>query len=444
MMKQRCFFHDVTGVSLMYDAVFFIVMVSLAGVILLPIVTTHSSVDTLIDKHREEIVDDALHTYLVSRSDLFHYRFCGTLLDSLAERIGINITDHGLYRVLTDWFLAHEQHHKTYATLLSENLGCQFLVPFRINGLNRINIFTQEYDRELQNDTKQFFLKYLGDKYRFNFSAWWHPIKVIPYGGGFWVGERPPKKDCYVSHRILMMPYTPVICFQNQTIILTKHWVRHHLFDNALGSNDSFIRIIKNITIIFEKYAKQVSPFDNKDIATMALKQNFSIFVCGFLINGITDETNQSVFPGIIHTTMTYGFEKIKQILNQFFDTAFNDAFGGCIGTIDGVFGELNSSMIHPLSQAILDQLNISLHLLLNQSFSSLSEAFNACESLIKKKVTSFVQTYLFYSLEAFLENLLDFVDSMHDFIDRLIDWLFEQLSLNKAEVMLTVWVVRD
>ncbi len=443
-MKHRCFFVDVTGVSVMYDAVFFIIMVSLAGVVLLPVVTTQHSVDTLVDKHRETIVDDALHSFLVSRSDLFRYRFCGTLLDTVAQRIGINTTDHGLYNLLSDWFLAHEQRHKTYATLLSEDLGCQFIVPFHLYGLNRINIFTEEYDRELQNDTKQFFIKYLGDKYRFNFSAWWHPIKEIAFGGGFSVGECPPSKDCYVARRILMMPYTPVICFGNQTIILTKHWMKHQLFDNIQGSNGSSIPMITNITTVFEKYSKNEPPFADKLNASRALKENLSVFICCFLIDGITNETKQTVFPGIISIAMTYGFEKIKKIANQFFYDAFDEVFGGSIRTVDGLFGELNSSMIHPLSQAILDQLNNSLHGLLNQSFSSLTEAFDLCEDYIKEHATSLVLTSLDYLLDTLLEQLLDIVDSISDFIDELTDFLFDQISLNKAEVMLTVWVVRE
>lgn len=443
-MKQRSFFDDDTGISVMYDAVFFIIMVSLAGVVLLPALTTQPSVDTLVDKHREDIVDDALLTFLVSRSDLFQYRFCGTLLDTVAQHIGINTTGHGLYKVLTEWLLAHEQRHKTYATLLSENLGCQFIVPFQISGLNRINIFTEEYDQELQNDTKQFFVKYLGDKYCFNVSAWWHPIKAIPFGGEFSVGECPPLKDCYVARRILMMPYTPVICFDNKTIILTKQWVRHQLFDTNHQSNGSSIPLITNITTIFEKYSKQIPPFADKMNASRALKENLTVLVCGFLIDGITNETNQSLFPGILQITMRYGFEKIKQIANQFFDDTFDEVFGGSIRSMDGVFNGLNSSLIHPLSQAILDQLNTSIQDLLNQSFSSLSEAFDRCEDYIKEHVTGFVLSYLDNLLDSLLEHLLDIVDSISDFFDGFIDWLFDQLSLNKAEVMLTVWVVRE
>lgn len=443
-MNHRPFFDDVTGISVMYDAVFFMVLVSLAGVILLPVINTQGSVESLVDKHREDIVDDALHTFLVSRSDLFHYRFCGTLLDSLAQHIGINTTNHGLYRSFTDWLLAHEQRHKTYATLLSENLGCQFRVPFRVCGLNRINIFTEEYDTELRNDTELFFSKYLGSKYRFNLSSWWHPIKAIPFGGWFSVGERPPSKDCYVSKRFVMMPYTPVLSFQNQTIIFSKHWMKQQLFDNSHGPNTSSIPMIANITTVFEKYSHQVPPFDDTQNASTALKENLSALVCDFLIDGITNETNVSLFPGIVHITLTYGFEKVKQITNQFFDAALDAVFGGAIRTVDGVFSGLNSSMTHPLSRTILAQLNTSLHGLLNESFSSLTEALDICEARIKEQVTMLVSTFLDSLLETFIEHLLDIVDSIIDFTAMLIDWLFDQLSLNKAEVMLTVWMVRD
>ena len=111
-----------------------------------------------MDKHREELVDETLHTFLVTRADYFEYRFCGNLIDDVAGRIGIDNTSDGLYGSLTHWLLAHEQRHKTYATLLAENLGCQFRLPFSFFGTNQLNIFTGDFDRQLRNETETIFL----------------------------------------------------------------------------------------------------------------------------------------------------------------------------------------------------------------------------------------------------------------------------------------------
>src|SRR4030042_1512093 len=113
MMQHKRFLDDLFGISMMYDAVFFIIMVSLAGVILLPVLRTDIALESSVDKHREELVDETLHTFLVTRADFFEYRFCGNLIDEIAGRIGIDNASDGLYGSVTHWLLAHEQRHKT-------------------------------------------------------------------------------------------------------------------------------------------------------------------------------------------------------------------------------------------------------------------------------------------------------------------------------------------
>ncbi len=68
---------------------------------------------------------------------------------------------------------------------------------------------------------------------------------------------------------------------------------------------------------------------------------------------------------------------------------ALNESFGEAVRTIDRLFGGLNTSVKDPLSQWILAELNSTIHMLLNGSFGSLDEAFDACETMIKEQVTA-------------------------------------------------------
>lgn len=443
-MKKRSFLDNLFGVSLMYDAVLFIVMVSLAGVILLPALRNNIAIESSIEKHREHVVDEALYTFLVSRADCFDYKFCGDLIDDIAGSIGIDNSSGGLYESLTHWLLAHEQRHKTYATIFAEDLACQFRLPLSFLGTNRLNIFTGDYDRQLRNETRRFFSSVLGEKYRYNLTAWWHPIKGVSFGGEFSVGEHPPTKDCYVARSFFMMPYSPVFSLGNHTIIFTKHWLKHQLFSGDVGFGRSSIPAIANMTIIFENYTNGHPPYDVRENATRATKENLSTLVHGFLIGGITNETNMTVFPGIVNITLTYGFEKIKNITKRFLDDALNQSFGEAVRTIDRLFGGLNTSVKDPLSQWILAELNSTIHKLLNGSFGSLDEAFDACETMIKEQVTALVKNYLDPYIEAFVNSVFDVIDTIVDFTEMLTDWLFDRISLNKAEMMLTIWVVRE
>jgi hypothetical protein len=443
-MKPRSILNDFFGVSILYDAVLFLVMVSLAGVILLPALRSPLAVESSVEKHREEIVDEALHTFLVSRADQFEYVFCGEQVNVIAEAIGINTSEPGLYQILIHWLLAHEQRHKTYANLLAEDLGCQFKVPVSIVGTNRLNPLTTAFHQQLRNETQRFFSSILSDKYQYNLTAWWHPITSISFGGEFSVGASPPPKDTYVAHSIITMPYAPVFCIGNQTFIFTKYSLTHELFSGDVVFGRSSIPAISNITVILENYTNGHHPYDTRYNATAGIQENLSSLLYGFLIYGITNETNARVFPGILNMTLTYEFEKIKNITRQLSTAALNETFGDVIQTIDTLFSGLNTSVDTPLSSLLLDRLNEAFGFFVNTSGGSLNETFTACEALIIEQVTGFLKNFLDPIIESFVDTMFNGLDLVKNFADHLIDWLFDRISLVTAEVTLTLWVVRE
>jgi hypothetical protein len=443
-MKPQSFLDDVLGVSLLYDAVLFIVMVSLAGVVLLPALRCNIAIETAVDSHREHMVDETLQTYLVSRADGFEYRFCGDIIDTVAEQVGINATSNGLYQSLSHWIVGHEQHHKTYAALLAEDLGCQFHLPFTVLGTNRLNIFTTEFDQQLTKETDRFFLDIFHGKYEYNLTAWWHPIKGVPFGGEFYTGPHPPRTDTYVAEQSCIMPYSPVIKIGNQTVILTKYWLMHQLFSNDTGFGESSIPSLSNITMVCKSYIARQPPYDTRENATIAVRENLSTLADGFLVSGITNNTNITVFPGIINMTLTYGFDTIKNITGQFLEDALNESFGDAIRYFDRFFTGLNGTENDPISKAILQNLNTTLHTFCNGSNASLDEAFDILEKTIKENATILIHHFLKPYIESFVQGLFDVIDTIDDFAERLITWLFDQVSLTTAEVTHTIWAVRE
>jgi hypothetical protein len=442
-MTRPLFLKDSRGVSLLYDAILFLVMVSLAGVILLPALQSPVAVTSSVETHRERTADAALRAFLVTRADLFEYQFGGTLLDTVAGSIGINTSSEGLYKKVAHWLLAHEQRHKTYGTLLAEDLGCQFRVPFTVLGTNQLNLLTTSFDQQLRNDTDRFFSAVCGEKYGYNVSAWWHPITSIPFGGEFTIGPPPPLTNTYVAYTILSMPYTPVFTVGNHTVVLTRYWLMQHLFTGDISLGRSSIPSIANITLILENYTNGHPPFDTRENATIGVKENLSALLYGFLIYGITNETNATVFPGIVSMTVAYGFDTIRGLTQQLTGDVVNESFGELVRVIDRLFAGLNSSVIHPLSSRILEEVNATIHDLVNTSFGSFDEAFAACVTLITTKVAVLLDAIIDPSLEALVRIIFDGVDLVKGLAERLVDYLCDQVSLTTAEVTLTLWVVR-
>jgi hypothetical protein len=311
-------------------------------------------------------------------------------------------------------------------------------------GTNRLNIFTEEYDRQLKNKTNQFFSSLLGEKYKYNLTAWWHPIKGVQFGGEFFVGTPPPTTDCYVARNFFMMPYMPVFSIGNHTIVFTKHWLKHQLFSEDIEFGRSSIPAIANMTIVFENYTNGYPPYNSKEVAVEAIKENFSALADGFFIDGIINVSNETVFPGIVEISLSYGFEKIRNSTQERLDQALGELFGEAVRTVDQCFWNLNTSISNPLSQSILTEFNLTLFTLLNKTFGSIDEAFDACERAIKGHISRLLHTYLDTFLETFIRAVLDGIDAVKDFADMIIDWLFDRISLNRAEAVLTIWVVRE
>lgn len=205
-MKKRLFLNNTKAVSIMYDAVLFVVMVSLSGVVLIPALQNDIAIESSLKKHQEHTADEALNALLVSRVDKLSYD-----LDFLkiGQVIGQLFNGNDIYRSISSWLLGHEQLHKTYANLIAENLGCQF------------SLLTENFDNNLKNNIKSFLSSYLGDKYSYRFTAVWRPLNNIKMGE-IELGEIPHDQDCYVSQAYIMMPYNSTTSFEEATGLATS------------------------------------------------------------------------------------------------------------------------------------------------------------------------------------------------------------------------------
>ena len=422
--------------------------VTISGAVLLPALQSDIAIESSIETHREHVVDEALNMFLVSRVDKFSYKVGGDILDDIAGDIGIDNSSDGLYSTITNWLLAREQLHKTHANLIAENLGCQFRFPLSIMGTNRFNFFTGDFDRHLKNETTNFFNTYLGDKYNFNLTAWWHPIKGVDFGGELCIGPTSPNVDCHVAQGFIMMPYSPVFDMGDIHIEFTRHWIDNVLFGGTLGT----ISIFENISAILTDFFNGTHPFGNYFNASTAIKENVSSLIDGFLIDGIKNESNATVFPGIVNATLSYGFDKMKTSINNFTNNAVNNFMGDSLGSADSVFAGLSMDISNPIAKGMTERINETIQSMFQTTLGSLFEAFDALEVCIKENVTAIIHSFIYQYIEMFVDFVFDFIeknfeepitDIIQDVKEQLSIFLCEHISINKAEVVLTIWEVR-
>jgi hypothetical protein len=432
LLKKRFFNENKVAVSIMHDVVFFIVMVSLSGAILTPALQSRVAIETSIDKHRENVADEVLNTFLVSRVDKLSYTVGGDIIDDIAGSIGIDNSSDGLYRSILNWLLAREQLHKTFSNLISENLGCQIRLPFSTFGDNRFNIFTADYDQQLKKNIKAFLDSYIGDKYDYNFTAVWHPIKGVKLGGEINIGPSAPSKDCYVSKSNIIMPYKPTTTINGTKINFTRYWFEEEVLKK--------ISIVDNITMVIHDYNAGFHPYENRSNASIAIKENITVLLYGFLVDGIYKDEEQ-LFPGVASATIEYSLSNLRDAFDSFSESTMDMIIGEAFGFVDNFFVSV-SGVKNTVADALTDKINDTIKDIIGDGFGSLLEGFDYLDIYIKSEVKKMLDFIVLEYVESFIDFIFEERDAV-DIYNFVACWLFDRISLNKAEVRLTIWGVR-
>ena len=431
-MKRRKLTKNSLAVAMMYDAVLFVIMVSMSGVALLPALQSDIAIESSVDKHREHIADEALNTLLVSRADKLSYKVAGDIMDDAAGSIGIDNSSDGLYSSILNWILAREQLHKTYSNLIAENLGCQIRLPFSIFGNNRFNIFTGDYDRQLKKSIESFLNFYLGDKYNYNFTAIWHPIKGIRLGGEINIGSTPPNKNCYVSKSNIIMPYRPTFTVNGTRVNFTRYWLEEEVLKN--------IPVVDNITIIVQDFNNGKRPYENRSNASIAIKENITNLAYDFLVDGIY-KGDEKLFVGIASLFLEYGLSSLKNAFDSFSEKALNDLMGESLGTADSFFASM-SDVKNPIAKVLADEINKIIQEIIGDNFGSLSDGFDRLGVYLITEIENMLNSVVLPYIESFIDFVFEEIDTI-DIYNFVLSWLFDRISINKAEVRLTVWGAR-
>ncbi len=190
---------DESGYSSTMDAIIFLSFVSIAALILSPILIGNLQLLALIDKKSQADASAILLTFLNAKIDDFRYRFAGSQLSAL--------DGSSLIKQTSFLIAGRENKHKTFADLCAECLASQFYI-YQGDDKFRLNIFTQECDAEIESLISNYLNKQLGDRYFYCFEAKWRPLIGVPLGGEIKVGEGiPPLQSIYVEKATITMPY---------------------------------------------------------------------------------------------------------------------------------------------------------------------------------------------------------------------------------------------
>jgi len=414
------------GISAMHDAILFIVMVSLSGVILLPAFINNPITESEIERERSETADEALIVLLSVTPKEFNYTLAKETIDSVMNKAGIN-SQGDLGKAIFNWLLGIKQYHKSYGELIAENLASQFLLS--LGGKDyRMNILTQDFDKRLKENISRELNKILEKRYKYNFTAKWEPIIGLPFGGEICVGTSPPE-TAYVSKTFVTMPFAPVITIDGKEVHLNKNWIKERIENaGAIGNVSKLISKIPPTDAEWNKLEEQ-------------LEENLTNLIYGFLFNGI--ETENGIFPGILNITLHLILEKIIEYIEK------SETFNSFVSSLNNIFKD---------GMGIMEYL---INLTLTHIYEMVG-GYDELEGSIKEKINKIIDSVIIYMLNS-LENsefgnaLKEYISDFVDFIieklkesgevikgvkNMIDDWLFNRLSISRAEISLAIWEV--
>lgn len=399
----------------MYDAVLFLVMVSLSGVVLLPVLQSNIATDTSVDCHREELVDETLLMLMTARDDDFGYLFAGSQVDALARIIGINISDEeSLFYAITHTLLGNEQKHKTYADLCAENLASQM----KVFGY-RLNIFTEDYDIQLLEEMTALLQAHLGDKYRFNLSLRWHPVVGVPFGGNLNLGPHPPDFT-YVASTYLSMPNTFFSVWWNAA----EQFIDVQL--SVLGQAWSNFTLNRNITVF-----------------RSALEACIASTITGILFDGF--DLAGTHINSVLEMSVEYVFGKIQGAI----ESAFSDALAmvrDSLGVFDSVEGYIDLS--DGLTTFLLENITAlpGIDAIINISSVDINGALEGLKCYVVNEARAFLSDNLDDAISQVVNRLLAIIEDIvgiEDMEEEVWEFFTQHINILRAECTLTIWEVR-
>lgn len=413
------------GISAMHDAILFVTLVSISGVILLPAFINNPITQSEIEREGSETADESLIVLLSLTPKEFNYTLAKETIDGVMNKAGIS-SQGDLGKAIFNWLLGIKQYHKSYGELIAEDLASQFLLS--LGGKDyRMNILTQDFDKRLKENISKELNQILEGKYKFNLTAKWNPIIGMPFGGKLQVGGAPPQ-TAYVSKTFISLPFSPVININGVEVHLNRNWIKEKIKDaGVLGEIYDLIDKIPSTDAEWEKFKKH-------------LEENLTELIYEFLFTGIMSPDGNVLLPGIFSVSLHLIFEEIIGYIEN------SRTFNSFVSSLNNMFGE-NRNVIDYLINLILDEVYNALGL--QPQGENIDEKLEGLIGALVNYIVSSLKNSEFG--EILKEYISDFVDYIVEMIKKggevikeaknmIDDWLLNRISISRAEISLAIW----
>ncbi|MCD4703464.1 MAG: hypothetical protein K8R64_04100 [Methanosarcinaceae archaeon] len=175
---------NTTAFASTVDAIFFLVLVSVAAVILMPSITADGQYDAARYTATQDFETHLLETLLNGKIDDFGYTLSPTTI------INLSMPNSSIATDATDAVLGKHQHHRTLSDLIAEDMLLGLSVVGN-NSYTPINPMAEEHGTQTRDAIRSYLDSTIGRRYDYRFETRWVPFNGFPLESRIVVGNVP-------------------------------------------------------------------------------------------------------------------------------------------------------------------------------------------------------------------------------------------------------------
>lgn len=201
-INSRQLLYDSRAFSSTIDVMFFLLMVSLSSVVLMPAMLSSGHNEAVQDVAAYRFDEQLLQSLLDSRVEGFEY----TVVPSSMSGIAVVHPENTMYICQSSDIFSKEHASRTFADLIAE--GMLFSLHTEENGTYcYLHPLSTEYSEAAQRIVGEYLDRRTGGRYNYRLEANWQPVPGCGPAGQLAVGAVPPERS-FRQSALISVPYS--------------------------------------------------------------------------------------------------------------------------------------------------------------------------------------------------------------------------------------------
>lgn len=202
--RKVALFTEYSAYSTVFDALFLLVLVSLAGVLLLPSMQAEKQYSAAGYATSSELDTYMLESLLSCKLEDFEYE------SSPLTAVNISAPENSVVENPSHTLFAKEQKHRTFADLVVEYLALSPKIQYEFTPYGpclSLNPLTKDYCLQDSEAITAYLDRRVAGRFSYRFEAYWQPVNAYPMRSELIIGEEPPVNAFRQSTKLSMPLY---------------------------------------------------------------------------------------------------------------------------------------------------------------------------------------------------------------------------------------------